>query len=218
MTLELARSCAPYVTTIINGSDIVPTISPGDDVLSLFSLCHVLNCICIYISIPYSIFLLMLIFLITVYGILNFILRFHLHFILHFHLHLHFTFPYELILSIVFYSSLRCYLHVRLHSQYTFFGICIFPSGSSFYLYATNMNGSKRSCIPTRVLSPPCYVTAMSGVRWQGKHRGGCDRHAAGKEATAARVCPTAPPLTCEKAKQRKRNVTSSTSPWTLKR
>ncbi|KAK9825386.1 hypothetical protein WJX81_007825 [Elliptochloris bilobata] len=29
MTLELARSCAPYVTTIVNNADIVPTISPG---------------------------------------------------------------------------------------------------------------------------------------------------------------------------------------------
>ena len=29
MTLELARSCAPYVTTLINNCDIVPTISPG---------------------------------------------------------------------------------------------------------------------------------------------------------------------------------------------
>ena len=30
MTLELARSCAPYVTTIVNNCDIVPTISPGE--------------------------------------------------------------------------------------------------------------------------------------------------------------------------------------------
>lgn len=29
MTVELARSCAPYVTTIVNNCDIVPTISPG---------------------------------------------------------------------------------------------------------------------------------------------------------------------------------------------
>lgn len=29
MTVELARSCAPYITTIINGADVVPTISPG---------------------------------------------------------------------------------------------------------------------------------------------------------------------------------------------
>ena len=29
MTVELARSCSSYVTTIINNTDIVPTISPG---------------------------------------------------------------------------------------------------------------------------------------------------------------------------------------------
>ena len=29
MTLELAKSCTGYVTTIINNTDIVPTISPG---------------------------------------------------------------------------------------------------------------------------------------------------------------------------------------------
>ena len=29
MTLELAKSCAGYVTTVINNTDIVPTISPG---------------------------------------------------------------------------------------------------------------------------------------------------------------------------------------------
>ena len=30
MTLELARSCSGYVTTIINNTDVVPTISPGE--------------------------------------------------------------------------------------------------------------------------------------------------------------------------------------------
>ncbi len=30
MTVELARSCAGYVTTVINSTDIVPTISRGD--------------------------------------------------------------------------------------------------------------------------------------------------------------------------------------------
>lgn len=29
MTLELARSCADYVTTVVNGADVVPTVSPG---------------------------------------------------------------------------------------------------------------------------------------------------------------------------------------------
>ena len=29
MTVELAKSCTGYVTTIINNTDIVPTISPG---------------------------------------------------------------------------------------------------------------------------------------------------------------------------------------------
>ena len=29
MTLELAKSCKGYVTTIVNNTDIVPTISPG---------------------------------------------------------------------------------------------------------------------------------------------------------------------------------------------
>lgn len=29
MTLELARSCAGYVTSIIHGCDTIPTISPG---------------------------------------------------------------------------------------------------------------------------------------------------------------------------------------------
>ncbi len=29
MTVELAKSCAGYVTTIVNNTDIVPTISPG---------------------------------------------------------------------------------------------------------------------------------------------------------------------------------------------
>ena len=30
MTLELARSCSGYVTTIINNTDVVPTVSPGE--------------------------------------------------------------------------------------------------------------------------------------------------------------------------------------------
>jgi len=29
MTLELAKSCAPYVTSLIYGTDVVPTVSPG---------------------------------------------------------------------------------------------------------------------------------------------------------------------------------------------
>ena len=29
MTLELARSCSSYVTTIINGADLIPTVSAG---------------------------------------------------------------------------------------------------------------------------------------------------------------------------------------------
>ena len=29
MTLDLARSCAGYVTTIINNADLIPTVSPG---------------------------------------------------------------------------------------------------------------------------------------------------------------------------------------------
>lgn len=29
MTLELARSCAQYVTSLVNNTDIIPTISPG---------------------------------------------------------------------------------------------------------------------------------------------------------------------------------------------
>lgn len=29
MTLDLARSCASYVTTIINGADLIPTVSAG---------------------------------------------------------------------------------------------------------------------------------------------------------------------------------------------
>lgn len=29
MTAELARSCAGYVTTIVNGADVIPTVSPG---------------------------------------------------------------------------------------------------------------------------------------------------------------------------------------------
>jgi len=29
MTLELARTCASYVTTIINGADLIPTVSAG---------------------------------------------------------------------------------------------------------------------------------------------------------------------------------------------
>jgi len=40
MTLELARSCAPYVTTIVNNADIVPTISPGTLALGVWhALC-----------------------------------------------------------------------------------------------------------------------------------------------------------------------------------
>ncbi len=30
MTLELAQSCRDYVTTVINGTDIVPTFSAGE--------------------------------------------------------------------------------------------------------------------------------------------------------------------------------------------
>ena len=37
MTVELARSCSDYVTTIINSTDIVPTISRGTPCLALFS-------------------------------------------------------------------------------------------------------------------------------------------------------------------------------------
>ena len=37
MTVELARSCAPYVTTIVNNADIVPTISPGASAVAQFS-------------------------------------------------------------------------------------------------------------------------------------------------------------------------------------
>ncbi len=37
MTLELARSCSSYVTTIINGADLIPTVSAGQ------SLCVVEN-------------------------------------------------------------------------------------------------------------------------------------------------------------------------------
>lgn len=29
MTAELARSCAGYVTTVVNGADVIPTVSPG---------------------------------------------------------------------------------------------------------------------------------------------------------------------------------------------
>lgn len=29
MTLELAKSCSSYVTTVINGADVIPTVSPG---------------------------------------------------------------------------------------------------------------------------------------------------------------------------------------------
>jgi hypothetical protein len=29
MTLQLAASCAPFVTTIVHGTDIVPTFSTG---------------------------------------------------------------------------------------------------------------------------------------------------------------------------------------------
>lgn len=29
MTLELAQSCSPYVTTLVYGTDVVPTVSPG---------------------------------------------------------------------------------------------------------------------------------------------------------------------------------------------
>ena len=29
MTLDLARSCSTYVTTIINGADLIPTVSAG---------------------------------------------------------------------------------------------------------------------------------------------------------------------------------------------
>jgi len=31
MTLDLARSCDGYVTTLINGHDMIPTLSPGVD-------------------------------------------------------------------------------------------------------------------------------------------------------------------------------------------
>ena len=34
MTIELARSCGSYVTTIVNGADIIPTISPGGGLLN----------------------------------------------------------------------------------------------------------------------------------------------------------------------------------------
>ena len=30
MTLELARSCTAYVTSIINGADLIPTVSAGN--------------------------------------------------------------------------------------------------------------------------------------------------------------------------------------------
>lgn len=37
MTLDLAQSCNSYVTTIINGHDMIPTLSPGQ--AHLFSHC-----------------------------------------------------------------------------------------------------------------------------------------------------------------------------------
>ena len=30
MTMDLAQSCNSYVTTIINGHDMIPTLSPGE--------------------------------------------------------------------------------------------------------------------------------------------------------------------------------------------
>lgn len=30
MTLDLAQSCSSYVTTIINGADLIPTVSAGE--------------------------------------------------------------------------------------------------------------------------------------------------------------------------------------------
>ena len=38
MTLELARSCASYVTTIINGADLIPTVSAGRTATLFFPL------------------------------------------------------------------------------------------------------------------------------------------------------------------------------------
>lgn len=35
MTLDLARSCSTYVTTIINGADLIPTVSAGQSAPSL---------------------------------------------------------------------------------------------------------------------------------------------------------------------------------------
>ena len=29
MTLELARSCGDYVTSLVHGADVIPTVSPG---------------------------------------------------------------------------------------------------------------------------------------------------------------------------------------------
>ena len=39
MTLELARSCSGYVTTIINNTDVVPTVSPGEQHLQPNARC-----------------------------------------------------------------------------------------------------------------------------------------------------------------------------------
>lgn len=40
MTLELARSCAGYVTTVINGCDVIPTICPATaDALRIEASC-----------------------------------------------------------------------------------------------------------------------------------------------------------------------------------
>ena len=39
MTLDLARSCSTYVTTIINGADLIPTVSAGQPTLLALAAC-----------------------------------------------------------------------------------------------------------------------------------------------------------------------------------
>jgi hypothetical protein len=39
MTLGLAQSCAGYVTTVINGTDMVPTMSLGEHGMGLIGAC-----------------------------------------------------------------------------------------------------------------------------------------------------------------------------------
>ena len=48
MTLDLARSCSTYVTTIINGADLIPTVSAGQPTLLAQAIYR--SCVYLWVS------------------------------------------------------------------------------------------------------------------------------------------------------------------------